>query len=85
MAALLGDWSETGITLKCGSSRYRLRSTASAAEVTLDGMPVAGEWIELVDDGREHVALFPPRRPAPILPDDACPMEAPVEAIRHGG
>ena len=71
MAALLGDWSEAGIILKCGSSRYRLRSVASAAEVTLDGVPVAGEWIELVDDGREHVAVVPPRRAAaePNSPD----------------
>ena len=71
MAALLGDWSEAGVSLKCGSSRYRLRSVASAAEVTLDGVPVAGEWIELVDDGREHVAVFPPRRAAaePNSPD----------------
>lgn len=74
MAALMGDWSEAGVSLKCGSSRYRLRSVASAAEVTLDGAPVAGEWIELVDDGREHVAVFPPRRAA-LEPPDIAPTE----------
>ena len=76
MAALLGDWSEAGIALKCGSSRYRLRSAVSAAEVTLDGMPVAGEWIELVDDGREHVAVFPPRKAAQVTDSpNIAPME----------
>ena len=64
VAALLGDWSEAGVVLKCGSSRYRLRSVEAAAEITMDGAPVSGEWIELVDDGREHVVVFPPRRAA---------------------
>ena len=81
MAALLGDWSEAGVVLKCGSSRYRLRSVEAAAQVTLDGAPVSGEWIELVDDGREHVAVFPPRRPASDVQMEAdCFEPAPLKA-----
>ena len=33
-----------------------------AGEVLLDGARVQDDWILLVDDGREHSALFPARR-----------------------
>ncbi len=61
VAALLGEWSEAGVVVRFGSSIYRLKSALAAREVTLDGKQVAGEWIELVDDGAEHLAVFPPR------------------------
>ena len=31
--------------------------------MTLDGRAVAGDFIELIDDGSVHEALFPERKP----------------------
>ncbi len=54
---------EAGLTVRMGASVYRLRCLREQEGVTLDGRPVDGEYIELVDDGRRHEALFPARKP----------------------
>ena len=59
--ALLGDWEEVVVTIVHGGSRYRLVCGATVQRVTLDGRPTGTETIPLIDDGREHEALFPPR------------------------
>ena len=61
MCALLGDWPEAAVTLKHGSAEYRLVCRRDAAEITLDGRRIDGEWIELIDDGQKHEAVFIPR------------------------
>ena len=61
LRALLGDWPEAAIELQYGQSRYRLVSRRGVENVELDGAIVEGDFIELTDDGRSHVALFPPR------------------------
>ena len=61
LRALLGDWPEAAIELQYGQSRYRLVSRRGVENVELDGAIVEGDFIELMDDGRSHVALFPPR------------------------
>ena len=59
--ALLGDWERAALTIPFGGSRYRLLCERNAARVTLDGAEMDGDWIRLIDDGREHVAVFPAR------------------------
>ncbi|MBQ8507327.1 MAG: DUF3131 domain-containing protein [Clostridia bacterium] len=59
--ALLGEWKQASIAVHFGSSRYELVCSRDAGEITLDGEPCAG-YIEMVDDGRSHTAVFPPRR-----------------------
>ena len=61
MNALLGDWPEAAVELQYGQSRYRLVSRRGVENVELDGELVEGDFIELADDGRAHIALFPPR------------------------
>ncbi|MDO4865257.1 MAG: glucoamylase family protein [Clostridia bacterium] len=60
--ALLGDWPRACVTVPFGKSRYRLVCDKEAARVTLDGKEVEGEFIELIDDGRIHEAVFPERK-----------------------
>lgn len=62
MNALLGDWGQVSIRIQYGQSRYCLNCRADVRKVELDGCPVEGDFITLVDDGREHLALFPPRQ-----------------------
>jgi len=62
MCSLLGDWPEAAVTVKHGGAKYRLICRREAQEILLDGQRVEGEWIDLDDDGREHEAVFPPRR-----------------------
>lgn len=64
VCALLGDWLEAAVTQQCGEARYRLVSRRDAAQITLDGKTVQDDWIEMQDDGREHEAVFPPRKMA---------------------
>ena len=64
--ALLGEWPEVSVELRFGSSRYRLVCWRDAQFVTLDGARIDGEWIEMVDDGRAHTAVFPPREPRDV-------------------
>ena len=65
LSALLGDWPEASITLRHGKSTYNLASRRDVRAVTLDGVPVEGGFISLVDDALTHEALFPPRDTAP--------------------
>ena len=62
LSALLGDWPEVSVEMKSGRSVYRLVCRADAREVWLDGKLVDADEIEMVDDGRNHEAVFPPRR-----------------------
>ncbi len=61
--ALLGDWKQASLTLEYGNSSYELVCTRDARELTLDGAAVAGDWLEMTDDGRKHRAVFPARKP----------------------
>ena len=58
--ALLGEWEEVSVTLRHGSSTYRLSCRRNAARVTLDGAPTGEKFITLSDDNRLHEAVFPP-------------------------
>ena len=60
--ALLGDWPSASVELKYGRSHYTLICDRDAKSITLDGSAVPSDMIEMVDDGREHVTRFPPRR-----------------------
>ena len=62
LSALLGGWPEVSVEMKSGRSVYRLVCRADAREVRLDGKLVDADEIEMVDDGRNHEAVFPPRR-----------------------
>jgi cyclic beta-1,2-glucan synthetase len=55
---------EAALTVKFGASSYRLRSVRGQQGVTLDGKAVDGEFIDLIDDGKPHEALFPERKPS---------------------
>ena len=57
--ALLGEWDEVSVTLRHGSSTYRLVCRRDAKRVTLDGVPTEEGYIALHDDGRNHEAVFP--------------------------
>ncbi len=59
--ALLGDWPRAAVTVPFGGSCYRLVCEKSAARVTLDGEPIDDAYITMVDDGKEHEAVFPER------------------------
>ena len=59
--AMLGDWEEAAAVVRFGSAKYRLIARKSAEGITLDGAPAGGDFIEMIDDGREHEAVFPPR------------------------
>ena len=61
LSALLGNWPRAGLTVPFGGSRYHLICEKSAARVTLDGAMIDEEFIEMVDDGKEHTAVFPAR------------------------
>ena len=54
---------EAALTVRVGATRYRLRSLKGHDGVTLDGRAVDGDFIDLVDDGGFHEALFPERPP----------------------
>lgn len=58
---LLGEWPEVKMEVKFGNSSYCLASHRGIGYITLDGKRVEDEYIEMEDDGREHIAFFPPR------------------------
>ncbi len=62
MNALLDKWPFARVRMRCGAAVYTLETRQDAERVTLDGVPVEGDHIEMIDDGREHLAVFPPRR-----------------------
>ncbi len=61
--ALLGDWPRASVTLPFGGSVYRLTCDREVARVTLDGLEIDEDSVVMVDDGRAHEAVFPPRAP----------------------
>ena len=61
MNALRGVWPCPQIQLKHGSSTYTLISKPDAEETTLDGRKTEDNFITLIDDGRDHTAIFPQR------------------------
>ena len=61
LSALLGDWPRAGLTVPFGASRYHLICEKSAARVTLDGATIEDECVTMIDDGKEHTAVFPAR------------------------
>ena len=64
VCALLGDWPEAALTVRFGASSYRLICRPGTETILLDGAPVEGAYVRMVDDGRCHEAVFPPRQPA---------------------
>ncbi len=61
LGALLGDWPRAAVIMPFGKSRYRLVCDKKAVRVTLDGRAIEDGFIAMVDDGREHEAVFPER------------------------
>ena len=60
--ALLGEWDSASVNVRFGSSSYKLICLKEARAVTLDGLLMEGDFIEMQDDGKAHAAVFPPRR-----------------------
>lgn len=60
------DWDGFRVSLRAGRSTYRLQVVSPHALsdppgiVELDGRQQADEWLELVDDGREHEVVIRP-------------------------
>jgi cyclic beta-1,2-glucan synthetase len=60
-------WPEFRLEYRYGSARYEVlverpaAARTGAQEVVLDGRVLAGEWIELVDDGTRHDVVVRPR------------------------
>jgi len=54
---------EAALTVRMGASSYRLRCLKGQEGVTLDGRVLDGDFIDLIDDGRAHEAIFPERKP----------------------
>ncbi len=61
-ALLPKDWSEAAVTLRIGRSTYTLTARRSCGSPLIDGMPMPPEGVRLIDDGKNHLAVFPPRR-----------------------
>lgn len=55
-------WSSAKIVLQHGKSCYTLISNVQCCQITLDTLPQSSDWIELKDDGRDHIAEFPARK-----------------------
>lgn len=66
-ALLPAGWNEVSVTVIVGGSKYTLISRREQDGVTFDGEPREGEYVELVDDGRDHICAFPAREPSKIL------------------
>ena len=62
MNALEGIWARPQIRLKYGSTVYTLISDPGADSVTENGANITGGYINLRDDGGEHVCIFPQRK-----------------------
>ncbi|MGI6239598.1 MAG: GH36-type glycosyl hydrolase domain-containing protein [Christensenellales bacterium] len=61
MRALRGMWEKVTVKLMFGDTEYTLISDANAAHATLDGAPIADDFIEMIDDGKPHTCVFPQR------------------------
>jgi len=53
-------WGDITVECHCGGSRWTLRATGSGQvdQVLVDGLAIAGPWVELADDARDHQAQF---------------------------
>ncbi len=60
-ALLPKEWDQMELRLRWGRSEYHLMAQRDAARAQLDGQSMADGWVELIDDGRQHQAVFPPR------------------------
>lgn len=60
-ALLPKEWDQLELRLRLGGSEYHLSAKRDAAQAQLDGQDLADGWVELIDDGRQHQAVFPPR------------------------
>ena len=60
-ALLPSQWDEASLTLRVGSSLYTFAARRSCGSPQLDGSPMPPEGVFLTDDGKEHLAVFPPR------------------------
>jgi cyclic beta-1,2-glucan synthetase len=60
-------WPEFGLEYRHGGTVYEIMverpaaARSGAQEVVLDGRVLAGEWVELVDDGGRHAVVVRPR------------------------
>jgi cyclic beta-1,2-glucan synthetase len=67
-----GGWPEYSIAYRYGRSLYEIVVQDPGAmhghevEIVIDGRPVEGSRLTLVDDGRRHAVRVSPRRPAMI-------------------
>ena len=62
--SLLGEWESASITVEYGKSEYHLICRKDVDGVTLDGVLMEADEIEMRDDGKSHVCLFPARASA---------------------
>lgn len=60
-ALLPSEWEEASVCIRFGTARYTLIARRDCLAPTLDGNPIDASGIEMTDDGKEHIALFPPR------------------------
>ncbi len=60
-ALLPPEWNEASVRVRVGQSHYLLTARRGAAGVTLDGKSAQADCIQLIDDGKDHEAVFPPR------------------------
>lgn len=62
MRALLPEgWNQIGATIRVGGATYTLLSTKDCDRARLDGEVIEDGFIELIDDGAHHRAVFPAR------------------------
>ena len=59
-ALLPAGWDEAGVTVRAGQAVYTLTARRDCGSPLLDGQPMPPEGIRLIDDGKEHFAVFPP-------------------------
>ncbi len=57
------EWEEISMTVRIGSARYTFTARRSCGSPLIDGQPMPPEGVHLIDDGQEHLAVFPPRTP----------------------
>jgi len=60
--SLEGVWERPQVTIRYRNTRYTLICDAAVTETMQDGVCTEEDYIEMSDDGREHVCLFPVRR-----------------------
>ncbi len=62
LRALLPDgWDRVSMTIREGASVYTLETRRDCGSPLIDGLPMPADGLRLIDDGRTHYAVFPPR------------------------